>query len=78
MTRASFGPGSPRKKETHMRTLTIVLVVTGILISVIAAIRTSPATITGKESHDNAADYGLHIATPENMKRFPAELVPRE
>ena len=59
-----------------MRTLTIVLVVTGILIGVRAAIRTSPATIAGKESHDNAADYGHQIATPESMKRFPAELVP--
>ena len=59
-----------------MRTLTIVLAATGILISVIAAIRTSPAKITGKESHDNAADYGLHIAAPEGVKRFPAELVP--
>ena len=32
--------------------------------------------IAGKESHDNAADYGHQIATPESMKRFPAELVP--
>ena len=59
-----------------MRILTIVLVVTGILISAIAAVRTRTATITDKESHDNAADYGLHIAAPNRMKRFPAELVP--
>ena len=70
--RASFG----RREEIHMRTFTIVLVVAGILVGVIAAIRTSPAKITGKKSHDTATDYELRIRTPEGMKRFPPELVP--
>jgi hypothetical protein len=74
MTKAKSG-SRQRHKEIRIRTLGVVLIVTGILFSVIAGLRAGPAS-SGRESHDDAADYGVHIAKPENMQRLPAELIP--
>ena len=60
-----------------MRMLNIVLVVTGILTSVMAASNKTVAVTNARgEGHNMAVVYGLHVAIPEDMKTFPAELVP--
>jgi len=60
-----------------MQTLNIGLVVTGILISVMAASnRTVAVTEARGEPHNVVLIYGLHVALPDDMKTFPAELVP--
>jgi hypothetical protein len=62
--------------EAHMRALTIALVVACILISVAEAFYTMVTSADANfEAHD-AVIYGLHIALPDSMKTFPAELVP--
>jgi hypothetical protein len=61
-----------------MRTLNIiVLVVTGILFGVMAQSNKTVAVTNGRdEAHNVAVVYGLHVAIPEDMKTFPAEIVP--
>ena len=60
-----------------MRILNIVLVVTGIFTSVMAASNKTVAVTNARgEAHNIAVVYGLHVAIPEDMKTFPAELVP--
>ncbi len=58
-----------------MRTLNIALVAAGILISVMAQSDKTVA-VTNGETHNVAVVYGLHVAIPDDMKTFPAELVP--
>jgi|RhiMetStandDraft_4_1073278.scaffolds.fasta_scaffold520203_1 hypothetical protein len=67
--------GSRGRKQTHIRTVGVALVVTVILISVIARISAGPAS-TGNASHVDSAQYGVRVAKPESMKQFPAELIP--
>jgi len=64
--------------RADMRTLNIALVVTGILISVVAASNkiVDAGTHASNELHHPAVVYGLHVALPDDMKAFPAELVP--
>ena len=61
-----------------MRTvLNIALVLAGILISVMApSSKTVAVTQPKSETHNMPVVYGLHIALPDGMKAFPAELVP--
>ena len=61
-----------------MRTLlNIVLVIAGVLISVMApSVKPVAITQTQPEAQNVAVIYGLHVAVPEDMKTFPAELVP--
>ena len=60
-----------------MRMINIALVVSGVLISVMAqSNKTVAVTNEGGEAHNVAVVYGLHVALPEDMKTFPAELVP--
>ena len=58
-----------------MRELMIALVVACALIGVAEALyKVTPAN-ANFEPHD-AVIYGLHIALPEGVRTFPAELVP--
>ena len=59
-----------------MRELMIALIVASTLISVAEAFykMATPAN-ANFEPHD-AVIYGLHIALPEGVRTFPAELVP--
>ena len=60
-----------------MRMINIALVVSGVLISVMAqSDKTVAVTNEASEAHNVAVVYGLHVALPEDMKTFPAELVP--
>jgi hypothetical protein len=60
-----------------MRMINIALVVSGVLISVMAQSDKTVAVTNGSgEAHNVAVVYGLHVALPEDMKTFPAELVP--
>jgi hypothetical protein len=60
-----------------MRTvLNIALVIAGVLISVMAPAGKPPVTQTQPEAQNVAVIYGLHVAVPNDMKTFPAELVP--
>jgi len=65
-------------QEAHMRrVLNVALVVAGVMISVLASPNETVAVNGVKgEAHNVAVIYGLHVAVPENMKAFPAELVP--
>jgi hypothetical protein len=57
-----------------MRTIYIALVVAGVFIGVVAG--SSSRTIAVTEA-PSAAVYGtVQVAVPDNMKAFPAELVP--
>jgi hypothetical protein len=59
-----------------MWTFIIALPVMGVLMGVTASSdRTVAVTQTRTEAHD-AVIYGIHIALPDSMKAFPAELVP--
>ena len=61
-----------------MRTvLNIVFVTAGVLISVMAPAG-KPVAVTQMqpETQNVSVIYGLHVAVPEDMKTFPAELVP--
>lgn len=60
------------------RALNIVLVVSGVLISVLAPRDTPVANTraTTEPVHNTAIIYGLHVALPVNMKNFPPERVP--
>jgi hypothetical protein len=64
--------------EAHMRTASrVVLVVIGILISVMVPSNKTAAIADARdEGHNVAVFYGLHVAIPDDMKTFPAELVP--
>jgi hypothetical protein len=70
--------GEPSAQEAHMRTvLNIALVIAGVLISVMApAGKPVAITQTQPEAQNVSVIYGLHVAVPEAMKAFPAELVP--
>jgi hypothetical protein len=58
-----------------MRELMIALVVACTLIGVAEALyKVTPAN-ANFEAHD-AVIYGLHIALPDGVRTFPAELVP--
>jgi len=60
-----------------MRALNIVLLVTGIVISVMATSNRTVAVTDAKgEPHNVALIYGLHVTLPDDMRTFPAELVP--
>ena len=59
-----------------MRAFNIGLVVIGVLFGVAGASHKMVIAGTANfEAHD-AVIYGLHIALPDSMKAFPAELVP--
>jgi hypothetical protein len=59
-----------------MRAFNIGLVVIGVLFGVAGASHKMVTAGTANfEAHD-AVIYGLHIALPDSMKTFPAELVP--
>ena len=59
-----------------MRTLNIALAVTTVLFG-LAGVSSKMVTAGSAnfEPHD-AVIYGLHIALPEGVRTFPAELVP--
>jgi hypothetical protein len=65
-------------QEAHMqRMFNAALVVTGVMISVIASPNRTVAVSEVKGETPNVAVIdGLHVAVPDNMKAFPAELVP--
>ncbi|HYC18537.1 MAG TPA: hypothetical protein VEC94_15135 [Pseudolabrys sp.] len=56
--------------------LNIVLVATGILISVMVPPKTAAITNFNGEGHNVAVVNGLHIAIPDDMKTFSPDLVP--
>ena len=61
-----------------MRTAPLILLVALVtLISVMAATNKTVAVTHAKgEGHNVTAIEGLHIAIPNDMKTFPADLVP--
>jgi hypothetical protein len=61
-----------------MRTaVNITFVITSVLISVLAQSgKTVAVSHTQPEAQNVAVIYGLHVAVPDDMKTFPAELVP--
>jgi hypothetical protein len=71
-------PGQASAQEAHMRAaLNIVLVATGILISImVRPYKTVAITTFNGEGHNVAVVHGLHVAIPDDMKTFPADLVP--
>ena len=59
------------------RVFNVALVVTGVMISVIVSPNRTVAVNGVKgEAPNVAVIYGLHVVVPDNMKAFPAELVP--
>jgi hypothetical protein len=61
------------------RVLFILAIATlvSLAVDVMSAPRTPVATMTAKSKYENGISvHGLHIAIPEGMKNFPAELVP--
>jgi hypothetical protein len=58
------------------RVFNVALVVTGVTISVVASPNKTIAVSEVKGEAPNVAVIdGLHVAVPDNMKAFPAELV---
>jgi len=60
------------------RALNIALVVTGILITAITS-RSKTVTeteVTASNAQNSVNFYGLHVALPTYMMKFPAERVP--
>lgn len=70
MTQLGYG-----RKETHFRSIGVVLVVTVLLIGAIAWIGTGPAS-TGPRSRIDPLHRGISIAKPASMKQFPDDLIP--
>ena len=64
--------------ELHMRSEPLILLVALlILFSVVAAVNNTVAITRVVGERDNVTVIeGLHVAIPNDMKRFPAELVP--
>ena len=53
----------------------VVLVLAVILIGVIARISAGPAS-TNRGPQGGSPQDGIHVAKPESMKEFPADLIP--
>jgi hypothetical protein len=70
--------GGASVQEAHMRRVfNVALVVIGVMISVIASPKRTVAVSEVKGEAPNVAVIdGLHVAVPDSMKAFPAELVP--
>ena len=56
------------------RILSIALALAGIFVSVMASPSKTTTEMDAKENH--AIVEGLYVALPNDMKTFPAELVP--
>jgi hypothetical protein len=59
-----------------MRSLNIALAVTAVLFGLAGATQKMVTAASAKFEPHDAVIYGLHIALPDSMKTFPAELVP--
>jgi hypothetical protein len=71
--------GGASVQEAHMRrTLNIALVIGAIFIKMtISPSKTIAEMDMAKTQASNTAlIYGLHVALPDNMRHFPADLVP--
>jgi hypothetical protein len=68
-------------QEAHMRQL-LSIVALAALVSVVADVMIAPGKpaahmeVTNSQFQNGVSVYGLHIALPDTMKTFPAELVP--
>jgi hypothetical protein len=60
------------------RTLNVALVIGAIFIKVMVSPNKTIADMdaTKTQTSNTAVIYGLHVAIPDNMMHFPAELVP--
>ena len=69
--------GASVEEARMRRVFNAALVITGVMISVIVSPNRTVAVNEVKGEEPNVAViYGLHVAVPDNMKAFPAELVP--
>jgi len=59
-----------------MRALYIALAITVVLVGLSVASNRLVATASANFEPHDAVVYGLHIALPDGVRTFPAELVP--
>ena len=67
-------PHEASAEEAHMRRILIILAVAGIFVCVMASPSKTTTEMDATENH--VIVEGLYVALPNDMKTFPAELVP--
>ena len=75
MNKANVRPARGVIEDSHMRALYIALATAALVGLTGASNKLVTAAADYFEPHD-AVIYGLHIALPEDVKTYPAELVP--